>query len=118
MKRLLFLIFSTLFTINSYSIPVKTPPLAIASIDTNYRITVPSIPIQRYYYVDISHLCFDNEEEAIRILEFYLTANLITPIIHYKEGYLIIQILIEYIPDVADYEGLQFYLDHLTKPTN
>ena len=118
MKRLLFLILAILFTVNSYSIPVKTPPLTVASIDTNYRITIPSIPIQRYYYVDISHLCFDSEEEAIRILEFYLTANLITPIIHYKEGYLIIQILIEYIPDVADYEGLQFYLDHLTKPTN
>ena len=118
MKRLLFLILAILFTVNSYSIPVKTPPLTVASIDTDYRITVPSIPIQRYYYVDISHLCFDSEEEAIRILEFYLTANLITPIIHYEEGYLIIQILIEYIPDVADYEGLQFYLDHLTKPTN
>ena len=118
MKRLLFLILAILFTVNSYSIPVKTPPLTVASIDTDYRITIPSIPIQRYYYVDISHLCFDSEEEAIRILEFYLTANLITPIIHYKEGYLIIQILIEYIPDVADYEGLQFYLDHLTKPTN
>jgi hypothetical protein len=118
MKRLLFLILAILFTVNSYSIPVKTPPLTVASIDTDYRITIPSIPIQRYYYVDISHLCFDSEEEAIRILEFYLTANLITPIIHYEEGYLIIQILIEYIPDVADYEGLQFYLDHLTKPTN
>jgi hypothetical protein len=118
MKTLTSLILLLFITLNSYSIPVKTPPLTVASIDTNYRITVPSIPIQRYYYVDISHLCFDSEEEAIRILEFYLTANLITPVIHYKEGYLIIQILIEYIPDVADYEGLQFYLDHLTKPTN
>jgi hypothetical protein len=118
MKSILLSILLTLFAGNSHSIPVKTPPLTVASIDTNYRITIPSIPIQRYYYVDISHLCFASEEEAIRILEFYLTANLITPVIYYGEGYLIIQILTEYIPDVTDYEGLQFYLDHLTKPTN
>jgi hypothetical protein len=118
MKTLLSLILLLFITLNLHSIPIITPPLTVASIDTNYRITIPSIPIQRYYYVDISHLCFSSKEEAIRILEFYLTANLVTPVIYYEERYVMIQILIEYIPNIADYEGLQFYLDHLTKLTN
>ena len=63
MKTLTSLILLLFITLNSYSIPVKTPPLTIASIDTNYRITVPSIPIQRYYYVGMKQLRFDNEEE-------------------------------------------------------
>ena len=116
MKTLTSLILLLFITLNLYSIPVKTQPTAVATIDSNYRVTIPAIPIQRYYYIDISHLSFENEEEAIRIFEYYLTANVITPVIYYKEKYIMLQILIEYIPEVSDYTELQFYLDHLTKP--
>jgi hypothetical protein len=116
MKTLLSLTLLLFVSLNSYSIPIKPKPLAIATIDSNYRVTIPAIPIQRFYYINISHLSFENEEEAIKIFKYYLTANLITPVIYYKEKYIILEILIEYIPDGSDHTELQFYLDHLTKP--
>ena len=72
--------------------------------------------IQRYYYINISHLSFENEEEAIKVFKYYLTANLITPEVYYNEKYIMLEILIEYIPEGSDHTELQFYLDHLTKP--
>jgi len=117
MKRLLFLILPILITFNSYSIPVKTPPLAVASIDTNYRITIPSIPIQRYYYVDISHLDFADEQEAIYLLTSYVTANLISNEVFYSEGYMQIQLHLEHIPESdRTVAKMQNYLNCLTKP--
>ena len=81
MKTLLSLTLLLFVSLNSYSIPIKPKPLAVATIDSNYRVTIPAIPIQRYYYINISHLSFENEEEAINVFKYYLTANLITPVI-------------------------------------
>ena len=95
-------------------IPVESLP--VATINENYLVTVPEIPIQEYYFIDISHLTFASEEEATKLLEFYLTANVIRPIIHYSDNYVVLQVMVEYIDGDTDYNNLQFYLNHLTKP--
>jgi len=95
-------------------IPVESLP--VATINENYLVTVPEIPIQEYYFIDISHLTFASEEEATKLLKFYLTANVIRPIIHYSDNYVVLQVMVEYIDGDTDYNNLQFYLNHLSKP--
>ena len=95
-------------------IPVEGLP--VATINEDYLVTVPEIPIQEYYFIDISHLTFASEEEATKLLEFYLTANVIRPIIHYSDNYVLLHVLVEFLGGDTDYNNLQFYLNHLTKP--
>lgn len=120
-KYPLLIIFTMFFSIltSGYSTSVtqyEKKYLPIAKIDENYLVTIPNIPVHEYYYIDISHLVFSSEAEAIKVLEFYLTANIIRPIICYEENYIILQILLEHMIEVSDYNKLQFYLNHLTKP--
>ena len=79
-------------------------------------LTVPEIPIAAAYYVDISHLTFEDEAEADKLIHFYLTANLIKPELHYDENYVIVIVNTDYISEEFSHTDFNFYLDHLTKP--
>lgn len=101
---------------SSFAQDVPIDELPVATINESYLVTVPAIPIQEYYFIDISHLTFADEAEAMKKLEFYLTANVIQPIVHYDENYVILHVLVEYLAGDTDHTNLQFYLEHLTKP--
>lgn len=102
---------------STFAQDVAVEELPIATIDESYYVTLPEIPVVEYYYVDISHLDFEDEQEAIYLLGAYVTGNLITNEVFYSEGYMVIHIHTEYIPDEEiDLEQLQDYLNHLSKP--
>ena len=115
--KLLVLAISLVLTTGTFAQDVPAEELPVATIDENYYVTLPEMPVQEYYFVDISHLDFADEQEAIYLLTSYVTANLISNQIFYAEGYMVIRIHLEYIPDEeVDLEQLQDYLNHLTKP--
>lgn len=103
-------------SVGSFAQDIPVEGLPVATIDENYLVTVPEIPIQEYYFINISHLSFASEAEATKLLEFYLTANVIQPIIHYSENYVVLHVLVEHLGGDTDFNNLQFYLNHLTKP--
>ena len=73
-------------------------------------------PVSDYYYVDISHLDFENEADLVKQCGYYLTANLITTDAHYSDNYLIVRIHTEYLTGDASMDEIQTYLNQLTKP--
>ena len=115
MKQLLKLI---LLTIVLTATPASAQEMPRAVINPEYLVSLPTeIPLQEYYFVDISHLDFTDEQEAIYLLTSYVTANLISNEVFYTDGYMVIRIHLEHIPgDEVDLAQLQDYLNHLTKP--
>jgi hypothetical protein len=115
--KLLVLAFGLTLSAGAIAQDVPVEDLPVATIDENYYVTLPEMPVQEYYFVDISHLDFADEQEAVYLLTSYVTANLISNEIFYAEGYMVIRIHLEYIPEEeVDLEQLQDYLNHLTKP--
>jgi|TARA_R110000782_G_C14478452_1_gene375650 hypothetical protein len=107
----------TLLVILLSTLTTLSQDLPIATIDEKYYVTLPNIPVQEYYYVDISHLDFEDKHESVYLLTSYVTANLISNQVFYEDGYMVIRIHLEHIPggEVSLIE-LQNYLNHLTKP--
>lgn len=105
-------------SISSIAQDVPVEELPIATIASNYYITLPEIPVENYYYIDISHMVFADEAEAVYLLSAYCQANLITCEVFYPEHYMIIHIHAEYMPGgvMMDRADLQDYLGHLPKP--
>lgn len=116
MKLLKLFFFALGFSaLNATAQDVPVEELPVATIDDKFLVTVPEIPIEEYYFIDISHLTFADDEEALKKLNFYLTANVVEPIINLEDNYLILHVKTEYIGGDTDYNNLQFYLNHLTK---
>ena len=115
MKQLLKLI---LLTIVLTATPASAQEMPRAVINPEYLVSLPTdIPLQEYYFVDISHLDFADEQEAIYLLTSYVTANLISNEVFYSEGYMQIQLHLEYIPESdRTVAKMQNYLNCLTKP--
>lgn len=113
--KILFLAFG-FSAVSSYAQEVPIEELPVATIDESFLVTVPEIPIEEYYLIDISHLTFLDDEDANKKLNFYLTANVIQPIINLEEDYVVLHVLVEHLGGDTDYNNLQFYLNHLTKP--
>ena len=114
----MFVLIPCLFSLKSIAQDLPVDELPVATIDANYYITLPKTPVENYYYVDISHLVFDNEEQAVYLLRAYCQGNLITCKVFYPEHYMIIRIHTEYLPDgEVDRARLQTYLGHLPKPS-
>ena len=102
---------------SAFAQDVPVEELPTATLDENFHLTLnPEAPVSEYYYVDISHLDFANEAEAIKKCRDYLSANLISNEVHYSENYMIVRIHTEYMGDDLSYESIQNYLNHLTKP--
>jgi len=115
--KLLVFAIGLMLSTGSFSQDVLVEDLPVANIDENYYVTLPEMPVQEYYFVDISHLDFTDEQEAIYLLTSYVTANLISNEVFYTDGYMVIRIHLEHIPgDEVDLAQLQDYLNHLTKP--
>lgn len=101
----------------SFSQEVDLEELPTATLTEDFFLTLdPSVPITEYYYVDISHMGFANETEAIKTCRNYLSGNLISNEVHFSEGYLIVHIHTEYLGGDLDYVKVQNYLNQLTKP--
>jgi len=105
-----------LAAVNSHAQDIALEDLPVATINSSFYVTLPEIPVAEYYYVDISHMVFADEQEAIYLLTSYVTANLITNEIHFADGYMIIHIHTEYVDGEIDRAELQEYLNNLTKP--
>lgn len=105
-----------LSAVNAHAQDVVIEDLPVATINTSFYVTLPDIPVQEYYFVDISHMVFADEQEAIYLLTSYVTGNLITNEIHYADGYMIIHIHTEYVEGEIELAQLQDYLNHLSKP--
>jgi hypothetical protein len=113
----MFILTVSFFSLTSIAQDVPVDELPVATIASNYYITLPEIPVENYYYVDISHLVFENEAQAVYLLRAYCQGNLITCKVFYPEHYMIIRIHTEYLPDgEVDRARLQTYLGHLPKP--
>lgn len=106
-----------LSAVNSFAQDVAIEELPVATINTGYYITLPEIPVQEYYFVDISHMVFADEQEAVYLLGAYCSGNLITNEVHYADHYMIIQIHTEYVEGEIDRVQLQEYLGQLSKPS-
>jgi hypothetical protein len=116
-------IFKTLFvalafcSVSSFAQDVPVEELPTATLDENFYLTLdPTAPVSEYYFVDISHLDFASEDELTKKCGYYLTANLITPEVHYGDNYLVVRIHTEYLSGEVAYEQVQTYLNQLTKP--
>lgn len=118
MKILKTLFFALLFCASgSFAQDIPVDELPIATLDENFFLTLdPESPVSEYYYVDISHLGLTDEEAFQKQCKYFLTANLITPELHFSENYLIVRIHTEYLGGDLDYDKVQTYLNQLTKP--
>lgn len=117
MKLFKMLVMALGFTAASaFAQDVPVEDLPVATIDDNFYVTVPDSPISDYYYIDISHLEFADEQEAIYLLGAYVTGNLITNEVFYADNYMIVNIHLEYVGDDFSTTDLQSYLGELSKP--
>ena len=106
-----------LFALNTFAQEPVVETLPTASIDANYYVTLDlSVPLSEYYKVDITHLEFENETDAIKTLRFYVSGNLVSNQVYYDEGYMLLQIHTDYLGEDATSEQVQEYLGLLTKP--
>ena len=105
-----------LSSVGSFAQDIVVEELPIATISDVYYITLPDAPVEEYYYIDISHLDFEDEQEAVYLLGAYVTGNLITNEVFYSENYMIVQIHFEYVDGPISLEDLQAYLGILSKP--
>lgn len=105
-----------LSAVGSYAQDIVVEDLPVATISDVYYVTLPDTPVEEYYYIDISHLDFEDEQEAVYLLGAYVTGNLITNEVFYSENYMIIQIHFEYVDGPISLEDLQAYLGILSKP--
>lgn len=88
-----------------------------AEIGEDFTITLnQSEPIQSVYKADISSLGFINEEQASKVFSYFLVANLVSNELHYSEGFVLIKINLDYLPDDATHDALHTYLNQLPKP--
>ena len=113
--KLFFLVLS-LSVVTGFSQDVPVDELPVATINESFYVTLPDGPVENYYYVDISHMVFADEQEAVYLLAGYVTGNLITNEVFYSDGYMILQIHHEYMPEGIELDFMQNYLNHLTKP--
>jgi hypothetical protein len=105
----------TLGTLN-LSAQDKAGTLQTATIDANYHVTLdPDLPLADFYKVDISHLSFENEAEAIKLLGVYVSGNLVSNEVKYAEKYMLIKIHKSFVPDATTAQ-MQEYLGQLSKP--
>jgi|GEM_PF-1533353 len=101
----------------SYSQALDLESLPTATLTEGFLLTLDSsLPVADYYYVDISHMGFTSEIEAVKACRNYLSGNLISNEVHYSENYMIVHIHTEYMSGALDYEKLQLYLNQLSKP--
>jgi hypothetical protein len=105
-----------LSSVGSFAQDMVVEDLPVATISDVYYVTLPDAPVEEYYYIDISHLDFEDEQEAIYLLGAYVTGNLITNEVFYSENYMIIQIHFEYVDGAISLADLQSYLGILSKP--
>ncbi len=106
-----------LFSIMGYSQEVALDEMPTATLTEGFYLTLdPSAPVSNYYKVDISHMGFVTEEEAIKQCRAYLSGNLISNEVHFSENYLIVRIYTEYMGGDLDLVKLQTYLNQLSKP--
>ena len=105
-----------LSSVGSFAQDIVVEELPIATISDVYYVTLPDAPVEEYYYIDISHLDFEDEQEAVYLLGAYVTGNLITNEVFYSENYMIVQIHFEYVDGPIPLEDLQAYLGILSKP--
>ena len=105
-----------LSSVGSFAQDIVVEELPIATISDVYYVTLPDDPVEEYYYIDISHLDFEDEQEAVYLLGAYVTGNLITNEVFYSENYMIVQIHFEYVDGPISLEDLQAYLGILSKP--
>ena len=63
----------------SFAQEVPVDELPIATIDENYYVTLPVTEmVAEYYYVDISGFGFSTAEEAEKVMNTYVHANLVS----------------------------------------
>ena len=105
-----------LTSVGSFAQGIVVEDLPVATISDVYYVTLPDAPVEEYYYIDISHLDFEDEQEAVYLLGAYVTGNLITNEVFYSESYMLIQIHFEYVDGPISIEDLQAYLGILSKP--
>ncbi|MFT5821973.1 MAG: hypothetical protein ACI8ZM_003229, partial [Crocinitomix sp.] len=65
-----------LSAVGSYAQDIVVEDLPVATISEVYYVTLPDAPVEEYYYIDISHLDFEDEQEAVYLLGAYVTGNL------------------------------------------
>ncbi len=118
MKILKTLFLSIAFiSIKSMAQVMPTEGLPTATLDENFHLTLDlALPVADYYKVDISHLEFLNEEDAIKKCRVYLTGNLISNEVHFSENFIIVHIHTEYLAGDLDHAKIQTYLNQLRKP--
>ena len=117
MKLLKTLLLSFVLTsVGSFAQEIAVEDLPVATISDVYYVTLPEGEVEEYYYIDISHLDFEDEQEAIYLLGAYVTGNLITNEVFYSENYMLIQIHFEYVDGPISLEDMQSYLGILSKP--
>lgn len=118
MKRVIlaFFMISGILSLNAQDMDIDALPTG--TLTTGFYLTLDSeVPVSNYYKVDISHMGFENETEAITKCRHYLSGNLISNVVHFDEGFMIVRIHTEYMGDDLDYDKLSTYLNQLTKPT-
>lgn len=104
-------------SLSSYAQEVAIDKLPIATIDENYYVTLPiSDEVEEFYYIDISKFTFSSEEEAQKVMNTYVLANLISNEVNYADKYMIIRIHVEHLKGDFRIESIQEYLGYLTKP--
>lgn len=101
----------------SFSQDLDLESLPTATLTEDFYLTLdPSVPVAEYYLVDISHMGFTTEAEAIKSCRNYLSGNLISNQVFFSENYLIVHIHTEYLGGDLDYAKVQNYLNQLSKP--
>jgi hypothetical protein len=106
------------FTSAAFGQDIPVDELPTATINENYLLTLDaSAPLSEYYKVDISHLTFANENEAVKTMKRFLTANLVSNQVYYSEQYMIVKLHLEYLGETANITDVQHYLhNYLAKP--
>ena len=106
-----------LSAVSSFAQDVPVEDLPVATIGETYYVTLPEAPLEEYYYIDISHLEFADEHEAIYLLGAYVSGNLVTNEVFYSENYMILRVHFEYMgATILAVSELQDYLGQLSKP--
>ena len=104
-------------SMGSFAQDLVIEELPIATINESFYVTIPEIPLQEDYFIDISHMDFVDEADAIKKFGVFVTGNLVTPTVNFDEKYVILHIHTEYMGGDLDIAKMQVYLDQLTKPT-
>lgn len=105
MKKII-LIFTLLsWTIIGTAQEMDADALPTGTLSNDFFLTLdPAVPVSPYYKVDISHMGFTNEADAVKQCRDYLTANLISNEVFYDEGYMIVRIHTEYMDGDLNYD--------------